>query len=96
MMQFGQIRCERIKAMVNEDSKLFKQIICGILVILIAGWITYVSAKGVSLDALVAGINTRVTVLETVASTIKDDIIEIKVLMKEIRYEQMRRNDKGK
>jgi hypothetical protein len=82
--------------MANEDSKLFKQIVCGILIVLVAGWITYVSAKGVSLDAVVAGINTRVTVLETVASTIKDDITEIKVLMKEIRHDQMRRNDKGK
>lgn len=78
----------------NEDSKLFKQIICGILVVLIAGWITYVSAKGISLDAMVAGINTRVTVLETVASTIKDDILEIKVLIKEIRRDQMKREDR--
>jgi hypothetical protein len=73
------------------NSSLFKQVVCGILIILIAGWITYVSAKGVSLDTMVSGINTRVTVLETVASTIKEDIMEIKVLIKEVREEQRRR-----
>ena len=74
-----------------EDRNIFKQVVCGILIVLIAGWITYVSAKGVTLDAMVAGMNTRVTVLETVASTIKDDIIEVKIMLRDIRNEQMRK-----
>ena len=69
----------------EKNSPMFKQIVAGIVVILVAGWITYVSIKGTSLDAMMAGINTRVSVMETVASTIKDDIVEIKVMMKEIR-----------
>jgi hypothetical protein len=80
--------------MTDSNSNMFKQVVCGIVVILIAGWITYVSVKGTSLDAMIAGINTRVTVLETVASTIKDDILEIKVLIKEIRRDQMKREDR--
>ncbi len=67
-----------------------KQIICGITIFLIAGWISYISLKGVTLDVMVNGINTRVTVLETVASTIKEDIVEIKALIKEVRDDQRR------
>lgn len=70
---------------------LLKQVACGILILLISGWIGYVSLKGITLDTMVAGINTRVTVLETVASTIKDDIMEIKLLIKEVRADQQRR-----
>ncbi len=80
--------------MTEKTGFMFKQIVCGILIVLIAGWITYVSAKGATLDALIAGINTRVTVLETVASTIKDDIVEIKTLIKEVREDQRRREFK--
>ena len=80
--------------MTEKNGSMFKQIVCGILIVLIAGWITYISAKGVSIDAMVAGINTRVTVLETVASTIKDDIVEIKTLIKEVREDQRRREFK--
>ena len=69
----------------------FKQIACGNLTIVIAGWITYVTLKGQTLDAVIAGINTRVSVLEVVASTIKDDITEIKLLVKELRNDQIRR-----
>jgi hypothetical protein len=79
----------------NGNSKMFKQVVCGVLIILIAGWVTYVSVKGVSIDALVAGINTRVTVLETVASTIKDDVVEIKMLIKEVRDDQRGKGLKG-
>ena len=69
----------------------FKQIVSGVLIIVIAGWITYVTLKGQTLDAVIAGINTRVSVLEVVASTIKDDITEIKLLVKELRNDQIRR-----
>lgn len=78
------------------NGKMFKQIICGVMIVLVAGWITYVSMKGISLDAMVAGLHTRVTVLELVATTIKDDITEIKLLMKEVRSDQMRRERKEK
>lgn len=71
---------------------MYKQIIVGVVTLLIAGWIAYTSTKGYTLDAMVAGINTRVAVLETVASTIKDDILEIKNMMKEVRDDQRRRN----
>jgi hypothetical protein len=80
--------------MTEHNNKTLKQIVCGVLIVLIAGWITYVSAKGVTIDAMVAGINTRVTVLESVTSTIKDDIIEIKMLIKEVREDQKRREFK--
>ena len=75
----------------ESNNRLFKQIAVGVIIILIAGWVTYVSAKGVSMDAIVAGIQTRVAVLESVALTIKEDIAEIKVTMKEIRNDQKRR-----
>ncbi len=76
----------------DEMNGMYKQIVVGVVTLLIAGWIAYTSTKGYTLDAMVAGINTRVTVLETVASTIKDDILEIKVMMKEVRDDQRRRN----
>lgn len=82
--------------MSTESNGTFKQIVCGITIILIAGWIAYVSIKGITIDAMVAGINTRVTVLETVASTIKDDVLEIKMLMKEVRADQQRREKHGR
>ena len=72
----------------ESNNHLFKQIAVGVIIILIAGWVTYVSAKGVSMDAIVAGIQTRVAVLENVALTIKEDIAEIKATMKEIRNDQ--------
>jgi len=79
-----------------EETNGFKKIACGVMIILIAGWVTYVSVKGVSLDAVVAGINTRVSVLEQVATTIKEDILEIKLLMRDIRGDQLRREKKGR
>ncbi len=75
----------------TDSNGMFKQVMAGILVILIAGWITYVSVKGTSLDAMIAGIHTRVSVLEMVATTIKEDIAEIKTVMKEIRDSQRTR-----
>ena len=78
--------------MLNGNSSMFKNITVGVVTILIAGWVTYVSVKGVNLDAMVAGINTRVSVLETVASTIKEDIMEIKALLYEVRNDQKRRD----
>ena len=71
---------------------MYKQVIVGVVTLLIAGWIAYTSTKGYTIDSMVAGINTRVAVLETVASTIKDDILEIKNMMKEVRDDQRRRN----
>ena len=77
----------------KEGQNLKNVIWCGrlllvLLLVLVGGWITYVSFKGISIDAMISGISTRVAVLETVASTIKEDIAEIKVLMKEIREDQ--------
>jgi hypothetical protein len=85
-----------MKERLEMDLKMIKQILCGIFVVLIAGWVTYVSAKGISIDTMVAGINTRVTVLETVALNIKEDIIEIKMLMREVRQDQKRRETLGR
>ena len=75
----------------GENSRMFKQVICGTLIVLVTGWITYVSAKGIGLDTLISGINTRVTVLETVAATIKNDILEMKGMLRDIRNDQMRK-----
>jgi len=75
----------------ESNNRLFKQIAVGVIIILIAGWVTYVSAKGISMDAITAGIQTRVAVLENVALTIKEDIAEIKMTMKEIRNDQKKR-----
>ena len=79
-----------------DETNGFKKIACGVMIVLIAGWVTYVSVKGVSLDAVVAGINTRVSVLEQVASTIKEDIVEMKVMLRDIRGDQIRREKKGR
>ena len=74
----------------NSEKSMVKQIIAGIIIVLVGGWITYVTFKGVSLDAMISGINARVAVLESVTSTIKDDIMEIKGMLKEIRDDQKR------
>ena len=78
------------------NSGTLRHIVSGIIIILIAGWIGYISVKGITIDAMVAGINTRVSVLETVASTIKDDIVEIKGLMRDVRENQLRLERKEK
>jgi len=74
----------------TKESNMIRQIIAGIIIVVVGSWAVYISAKGINLDAMIAGINTRVSVLETVASTIKEDIIEIKTLIKEIREDQKR------
>jgi hypothetical protein len=79
----------------NKESML-KQIICGVVIVLISGWIGYISLKGSTLDAMAAGLNTRVTVLESVTSTIRGDISEIKSLIKQVRDDQIRRETREK
>ena len=74
----------------TKECNMIRQIIAGIIIVVVGSWAVYISAKGINLDAMIAGINTRVSVLETVASTIKEDIIEIKTLIKEIREDQKR------
>ncbi len=74
----------------TDNGSMFKQIIVGIVVVLVAGWITYVSVKGTTLDAMIAGVKIEVAVLKEVTSTIKDDINEMKVIVKEIRDGQRR------
>jgi hypothetical protein len=75
---------------------VLKQIVCGVVILLIAGWISYVSLKGITLDAAAAGLSTKVAVLESVTLTIKEDITEIKTLIKEVRTDQKRRELKEK
>jgi len=69
---------------------MFNKIVIGIVVVLVCSWVTYVSVKGVSLDTQVAGVNTRVSVLEVIASTIKEDVRDIKILITEVRNDQKR------
>ena len=76
--------------MLNENSPMFNKILVGIVVILVCSWVTYVSIKGVSLDTQVAGVNTRVSVLEVIASTIREDVRDIKILITEVRNDQKR------
>ena len=76
--------------MLNGNSPMFNKILVGIVVILVCSWVTYVSIKGVSLDTQVAGVNTRVSVLEVIASTIKEDVRDIKILITEVRNDQKR------
>ena len=75
---------------------MFRQIVGGVVIILIASWICYVSLKGITLDATAAGLSTKVAVLESVTLTIKEDITEIKTLIKEVRTDQKRRELKEK
>ena len=76
--------------MLNGNSPMFNRIVVGIVVVLICSWVTYVSVKGVSLDTQVAGVNTRVSVLEVIASTIREDVRDIKILITEVRNDQKR------
>lgn len=78
----------------NKINGTFKQIMGGILIILVAGWIGYISIRGITLQEVVAGIHTRVSVLEAVAKTIKEDMIEIKTLIRQVRDDQLRREKK--
>ena len=80
--------------MAERNGTMFKQIVCGVVIVLIAGWIGYVSLKGSTLDAVASGLNTRVSVLESVTTAIKCDISEIKGMVKEVRDDQMRRERK--
>ena len=76
--------------MPNGNSPMFNKIVIGIVVVLVCSWVTYVSVKGVSLDTQVAGVNTRVSVLEVIASTIREDVRDIKILITEVRNDQKR------
>ena len=76
--------------MLNGNSPMFNRIVVGIVVVLVCSWVTYVSIKGVSLDTQVAGVNTRVSVLEVIASTIREDVRDIKILITEVRNDQKR------
>lgn len=76
--------------MFNGNSPMFNKIVIGIVVVLVCSWVTYVSVKGVSLDTQVAGVNTRVSVLEVIASTIREDVRDIKILITEVRNDQKR------
>jgi hypothetical protein len=76
------------------DNSMLKQILCVILSALIVGWVGYVSSQGIKLD-------TRVAVQESITSTIKEDVKELKGDMKvmigvvqEIRSDQIRRTNK--
>ncbi len=77
---------------------MFKAIITGLVITLVSAWVVYVSVKGVTIDAIVAGINTRVTVIET-ATTLQFNTIaewrkEIKTSLDEIATEQKNTNRK--
>lgn len=74
----------------NNKNGVYRQIFVGIVIVLTTGWITYISFRGLDLAAVVSGIHTRVAVLETVASTLKEDIGEIKILIREVREDQKR------
>ena len=82
--------------MTERNGSMFKQIVCGVVIVLVAGWIGYISLKGTTLDAIAAGLNTRVTVLETITSTIKEDISDIKTMIKEVRDDRRKENRERK
>ncbi len=75
---------------------MFKAIITGLVITLVSAWVVYVSVKSVTIDAIVAGINTRVTVIETANTlqfnTIADWRKEIKASLDEIATEQKNTN----
>jgi hypothetical protein len=70
--------------MANGDISNFKRIGGTILVLIITGWLGWVSVCSIAYEK-------RISVVESVVSFIKEDIVEVKLLVKEIRNDQLRR-----
>lgn len=64
--------------------KFSKTVIAGVVVVIVAAWLSWVSVCSVSVDK-------RVTVLESVIIYIQNDMKEIKDILKEVRDDQKRR-----
>lgn len=64
--------------------KFNKQVLCGVAVVIIAAWLSYISVCTVNYDR-------RIGILESVIVYLKDDLHELKGLIKEIRNDQIRR-----
>ena len=62
----------------------FKRVLFSIMIILVAGWITWVSFSA-------SGNKERISVVEASISYVRSDISEMKALVKEIRQDQVRR-----
>jgi hypothetical protein len=76
--------------MENEDSgdfRNFKRAVGSVLIIVIAGWLGWVSVCAIAYDK-------RISVVESVVTYIKEDISEMKALVKDIRSDQVRRERK--
>jgi hypothetical protein len=75
------------KAMPDQKSNSvdsFKRAVCSIVAAVLIGWLGWVSFGAISVDK-------RVTVVESTVAYIREDITEMKVLVKEIRQDQLRR-----
>jgi hypothetical protein len=70
--------------MANGDIKYLKWVVGSISVVLIAGWLCWISIGAIAADK-------RISVTESVVSYIQTDIKEVKELVKEIRQDQVRR-----
>jgi hypothetical protein len=73
----------------NGGLESFKRIVASIVVILIAGWIGWVSVCSIASDR-------RLSVVESAITYISADITEMKGLVKDIRNDQIRRSSTEK
>jgi preprotein translocase subunit SecF len=71
----------------NGNMKWLFSILSGIMVIIVAGWLLTTSSE-------VKATSTDVAVLKTQYAQIKCDITEVKELVREIRSDQVRREQK--
>lgn len=69
--------------------KTNKQILSGIVIIVVAAWLSWISICAVSYDK-------RIGIVEAAIIYVKDDLHELKALIKEVRNDQIRRQQKDK
>ena len=73
-----------------------RTIIIALVVFSITSWIGYITLRTINVSVEVASVTTKVAVIEAINLTIKDDIIDMKSTLKEIRNDQVRRQKQGK
>jgi hypothetical protein len=73
--------------MANGEINSFKRVLSGVIIVLITGWLGWVSICAVAADR-------RIAVVESTMTFIQGDIKEVKDLVREIRQDQVRREQK--
>jgi hypothetical protein len=73
-----------------------KNIIVAVVIFCVTGWVAYISTRGLVTNENVAKLSEKVSVIENDHKNLKENVIEIKNLVVEIRRDQIRRYNSGK